>query len=40
MIRERFTAEYFELDFLGNIALKPKLEVQDPHFSGKQYFLH
>ena len=40
MIRERFTGEYIELDFSENLTLKPKFEVQDAHFSGKQYSLH
>ena len=28
------------MDFSENIALKTKQEVQDTHFSGKQYALH
>ena len=28
------------LDFSENIAMKPKFEAQDAHFSGKQYSLH
>ena len=28
------------MDFSENIAMKPKFEVQDAHFSGKQYSLH
>ena len=40
MIRERFTGEYTELDFSENLTLKPKFEVQDARFSGKQYSLH
>ena len=40
MIQERFTGKYIKLDFLENLALKPKFELQDAHFSGKQYSLH
>ena len=40
MIWERFTGEYIELDFSENLTLKPKFEVQDVHFFGKQYSLH
>ena len=40
MIWERFTGKYIELDFSKNLALKPKFQVQDAHFSGKQYSLH
>ena len=40
MIRESFSGKYIELDFSENLALKPKHEVQDAHFSGKQYSLH
>ena len=40
MIRESFPGKYIELDFSENLALKPKHEVQDVHFSGKQYLLH
>ena len=28
------------MEFSENIAMKPKFEVQDEHFSGKQYSLH
>lgn len=28
------------MDFFENVALKPKFETQDAHFSGKQYTLH
>ena len=28
------------MDFSENLAMKPKFEVQDAHFSGKQYSLH
>ena len=28
------------MGFSDNIAMKPKFEVQDAHFSGKQYSLH
>ena len=28
---------YIHLDFSENIAMKPKFEAQDAHFSGKQY---
>ena len=40
MIRESFSGKYTELDFPANLALKPKHEVQDAHFSGKQYSVH
>ena len=40
MIRESFSGKYIELDFSKNLALKLKDEVQDAHFSGKQYSLH
>ena len=40
MIRESFSGKCIELDFSKNLALKPKHEVQDAHFSGKQYSLH
>ena len=29
-----------ELNFSENIAMKPKLKMQDAHFSCKQYTLH
>ena len=31
---------YIEFDFSENLARKPKFEVQEAHFSGKQYTLH
>ena len=37
LIRESFNGKYIEMDFSENIAMKPKFEVQDAHFSGKQY---
>ena len=40
MIRESFSGKYIELDFSENLALNPKHEVQDAHFSGKHYSLH
>ena len=40
MIRESFSGKYIELDFSENLALKPKNEIQDAHFSEKQYSLH
>ena len=40
LIREAFTEKYTELGFSENLALKPKFEVQDAHFSRKQYSLH
>ena len=39
-IRESFPDKYIELDFSENLALKSNHEVQDDHFSGKQYSLH
>ena len=40
LTRESFNGKYIEMDFSENIAMKPKFEVQDAHFSGKQYSLH
>ena len=40
LTRESFNGKYIEMDFTENIAMKPKFEVQDAHFSGKQYSLH
>ena len=40
LIRESFNGKYIEMDFSENLAMKPKFEVQDAHFSGKQYSLH
>ena len=37
MIRESFSGKYIELDFSENLVLKPKHEVQNAPFSGKQY---
>ena len=37
LIRESFKGKYIEMDFSENIAMKPKFEVQDGNFSGKQY---
>ena len=39
-IRERHKGRYIEIEFSGNIAIKTKSEVQEAHFSGKQYALH
>ena len=38
--KEHFQGTYIELDFSENIAIKSKFEVQEAHFSGKQYTLH
>ena len=40
LTRESFNGKYIEMDFSENIAMKLKFEVQDAHFSGKQYSLH
>ena len=40
MIQESFSGKYIELRFSENLALKPKYEVQDVHFSRKQHSLH
>ena len=40
IVKESFQGTYIELDFSENIAIKPKFEVQEAHFSGKQYTLH
>ena len=39
-IRAHHNGKYIEMDFSENIALKTKSEVQEAHFSGKQYTLH
>ena len=40
LTRESFNGKYIEMDFSENIAMKPKFEVQDAYFLGKQYSLH
>ena len=40
LIKETFNGRYIELDFPENFAMKPKMEAQDAHFSGKQFTLH
>ena len=40
LIRESFKGHYIELDFSENLAFKPKVELQQAHFSGKQFTLH
>ena len=40
IVKEAFQGAYIELDFSENIAIKPKFEVQEAQFSGKQYSLH
>ena len=40
IFKEPFQGTYNEFDFSENIAIKPKFEVQEAHFSGKQYTLH
>ena len=40
IIKETFQGRYTELDFSENLAMKPKFEIQEAHFSGKQYTLH
>ena len=40
LICELSNRKCIEMDFSDNIAMKPKFEVQDVHFSGKQYSLH
>ena len=40
LIRESFHGKCIETDFSENIAKKPKFEVQEAHFSGKQHSLH
>ena len=40
LIRESFKGHYIELDFLENLAFKPKIEPKQAHFSGKQFTLH
>ena len=39
-MRDSHDGRYIELDFSENLAFKPKFEVQDAHFSGKQFTLH
>ena len=38
--RESFSGKHIEVEFSENFALKLKHDVQDAHFSGKQYSLH
>ena len=40
MLKEGFSGKYIELDFLENLALRPKNKAQSAHFSGKQHTLH
>ena len=41
VLREKYAhCKYIHLDFSENINITPKFEVQDAHFSGKQYSLH
>ena len=40
MSQESFSGKDSELDFSENVVLKPKHEVRDACFSGKQYSLH
>ena len=40
IVKESFEGTYMELDISENIAIKPKFEVQEAHFSEKQYTLH
>ena len=40
LIKETFNGRYIELDFSENLAMKPKIEPQDAHISGKQFTLH
>ena len=40
LMRELFNGKCIEIDFSESMAMKPKFEVQDAHFSGKQYSLH
>ena len=38
--KESYDGKYIKLDFLQNLSLRPKDEVQFAHFSGKQFTLH
>ena len=38
--KERYKGRYIKMGFSENIAIKTKSEVQEAHFSGKQYTLH
>ena len=40
IVRESFQGIDTESDFSENVAIKPKSEVQEAHFSWKQYTLH
>ena len=40
IIKESFQGTYIGLDFSENISIKPKFEVQEAHFYGKQFTLH
>ena len=39
IVKESFQGTYIELNFSENIAIKLKFEVQEAHFSAKQYTL-
>ena len=39
-MKDAYSGKFIELDFLQNLAIRPKLEVQSAHFSNKQYTLH
>ena len=38
-IKSAYDGKYIELDYLQNLALHPKDEVQIVHFSGKEFTL-
>ena len=40
IIKETFQGRHTELEFSENLAMKPKFEAQEAHFSGKQHTLH
>ena len=39
-MKSNYNGKYIELDFSQNLDLRPKVEVQSAHFSGKQFTLH
>ena len=40
LLKESYSGKFIELDFSRNLSLRPKDDVQSPHFSGKQFTLH
>ena len=40
LIKDSIEGKYIDLDFSENIVMRPKSEVKNAHFTGKQYTLH